>query len=516
MNQLKTNSYNSSDDQILSDNGIGELKTRKEILANKKVIKEKTTYTTREINLNDPQSINDKPTVYSSHFTRNSGLPEVEKPDEEPQRLMQCANRDCRAISNQEIKYYVSKDVKALRFWLGRNTHFIGPFRSLKMMCHNPCVENDNSTSTAIMNNMIGVIPPRCPNCNGLKFVDESERYQSEALNEAKFYVSGAVEDIALHGGSDCNETDELFAIGEKADEFTCHDPPTGDPYQGRNFRGRADHLHCIPSINDIDEDVLKVLGSQNNLDGRSHINARKTDKINANIGTPAIQDPTKVALYSYAKIYMSTNPKLNKLYESTMKRLDESVDGIKYKLSMNENKAIHLAIVKLGEHVKHKPTKLQRNVLKQYRMTSWKYIDDEWQKVKKDITLHPSLSYYELSRYLKTLNWLSSNGDINGKDCDEYQRTMRLISSGAPSKQKEVDEEKVVAGKTWESKTFPMFVDGDVEEMTATTRPLELEEIIEELSNPAQGRVSVYGKDLELLVAMGMPMWEDGNKNKK
>ena len=60
------------------------------------------------------------------------------------------------------------------------------------------------------------------------------------------------------------------------------------------------------------------------------------------------------------------------------------------------------------------------------------------------------------------------------------------------------------------------MFVEGDFEEMTATTKPLELEEIMEELSNPAQGRVSVYGKDLELLVAMGMPMYENGSKNKK
>jgi hypothetical protein len=428
-------------------------------------------------------------------------LPEVEKPDEEPQRLMQCANRNCRVISNQEIKYYVSKDVQAIR----QCQHYLTDGALPQ------CVENDNSTSTAIMNNMIGVIPPRCPNCNGLKFVDESERYQTEALNEAKFYVSGAVEDIALHGGSDCNETDELFAVGEKAEEFTCHDPSTGDPFQGRNFRGRADHLHCIPSTNDIDEDVLKVLGSQNNLDGRSHLNSRKTDDFNANTGTPTIQDPTKVALYSYAKIHMSTNPELDEHYESTIKRLNESVDGIEYKLSMNKNKAIHLAIVKLGEHVKYKPTKLQRNVLKQYRTTSWKEVDGKWQKVKKDIKLHPSLSYYELSRYLKTLNWLSSNGDINGKDYDEYQSTMRLISSGAHSKQQEIKEEKVVAGKTWESKTFPMFVEGDFEEMTATTRPIELEEIVEELSNPAQGRVSVYGKDLELLVAMGMPMYENG-----
>jgi len=516
MNQIKTNSYSLSDSQILSDNGIGKLKTRKEILANKKVDVKQVTYTPREINTNDAQSIDDKEIIYSAYFTRNSGLPQVEEKPEEIERLMQCANRNCRTISNQEIKYYVSKDVKQKRFWLGRNTHFIGPFRSLKMECHNQCVENDNTTSTAIMNNMIEVIPPRCPNCKGLKFVDESERYQSEALNEAKFYVSGAVEDIALHGGSDCNETDELFAIGEKADEFTCHDPSAGDPYQGRNFRGRADHLHCIPSTNDIDEDVLKVLGSQNNLDGRSHLNERKTDDFNANIGTPAIQDPTKVALYSYAKIYMSTNPELSELYESTMKRLDESVDGIKYMLSMNKNKAIHLAIVKLGEHEKHKPTKLQRNVLKQYRMTSWKEVDGEWHKVKKDITLHPSLSYYELSRYLKTLNWLSSNGDINGKDYDEYQSTMRLISSGAHSKQKAVNEEKVIAGKTWESKTFPMFVQGDFEEMTATTKPVELEEIIEELSNPAQSRTSIYGKDLELLVAMGMPMWENGDKKNK
>ena len=513
MNQLKKYSYNNlSQNQILSDNGTDELKTRKEILANKKVNVKQVTYTTKEININDPQSINDKEIVYSKYFTRNSGLPQVEeKPDEEPQRLMQCANRECRTISNQEIKYYVSKDVKAIRFWLGMNTHFIGPFKPLEMECH----ENDNSTSTAIMNNMIGVIPPRCPSCNGLKFIDESDHYQNEALNEAKFYVSGAAEDVALHGASDCNETDELIGVGVKADEFTCHDPSAGDPFQGRNFRGRADHLHHMLGTNDIGEDVLNILGSQNDLDGKSHINKRKTDDFDSDIGTPIIQDPTKVAMYVFAKIHMSINPEHAKLYKSTMKRIDESVDGIKYTLSMNKNKSIRLEIFGSGEHEKYKPTPLQKNVLKQHRMTTWKEVDGKLQKVKKDIKLHPSLSYWELGNYLKTLNWLSSNGDTTGKDYEEYQQTMRMIDSGIHCKPRKIKDEKVIAGKIYESKTFPMFVDGDFEEITAPTRPIELEEIIEELSNPARKRESIYGKGLEVLVSCGMPMFEIKTKNK-